>query len=204
MIIGATPESDRHIMGLAESLYKKYSLKRVFFSAYLPVNSDSRLPALDVRPPLLREHRLYQADWLMRFYGFTHEEIVVPSASGMLDLEVDPKLAWALAHRQHFPVNLNRAPRMWLLRVPGLGVQSVQRLLAARRVRALRLADLQQLRVATAKVLPFVEIADYRPQPAELDSPHLRPQLLSRMQAGVAQRVHGGMQVPAKTQLALF
>ena len=161
----------------------------MYYSAFSPIpDASADLPPQ--APPLLREHRLYQADWLMRFYGFTHEEIIVPGAAGMLDLEVDPKLAWALAHREHFPVNLNCAPKMWLLRVPGLGVRSVQRLLAARRVRLLRLADLQQLRVATAKVLPFVETADYHPQPATLESPQLRQQLLTRMPTTAAQHTH--------------
>ncbi len=111
----------------------------------------------------MREHRLYQADWLMRFYGFTHDEIVPPSQVGMLALDMDPKLAWALAHRERFPVNLNTAPRELLLRVPGFGVQTVERLLAARRVRRLRHADLARLHVPLKKVLPFVEAADYRP-----------------------------------------
>jgi predicted DNA-binding helix-hairpin-helix protein len=130
----------------------------------------------------VREHRLYQADWLMRFYGFTHDEIVPPSQGapggpmGMLALDVDPKLAWALAHRERFPVNLNTAPRELLLRVPGFGVQTVERLLAARRVRRLRHADLARLHVPLKKVLPFVEAADYRPGRA-LEAADLAAQL---------------------------
>ena len=124
----------------------------------------------------MREHRLYQADWLMRFYGFAHEEIVPPSQGGMLALDMDPKLAWALAHRERFPVNLNTAPRELLLRVPGLGVQTVDRLLAARRVRRLRHADLARLHVPLKKVLPFVEAADYRPGRA-LDATDLAARL---------------------------
>lgn len=108
MIIGATPESDRHIMGLAESLYKKYSLKRVFFSAYLPVNSDSRLPALDVRPPLLREHRLYQADWLLRYYDFSAWELLTEEEPNF-DPYLDPKCTWAVRHPEFFPVEINTA-----------------------------------------------------------------------------------------------
>jgi len=110
----------------------------------------------------VREHRLYQADWLMRFYGFAHDEIV-PAAGGMLSLEVDPKMAWALAHPERFPVDLNRAPRELVLRVPGLGVRSVDRLLAARRVRRLRADDLKRAHVPLAKVLPFVLLADHKP-----------------------------------------
>ena len=127
-------------------------------------------------PPTVREHRLYQADWLMRFYGFTHDEIVPPSQVGMLALDMDPKLAWALAHRERFPVNLNPAPRELLLRVPGFGVQTVERLLAARRVRRLRHADLARLHVPLKKVLPFVEAADYRPGRA-LEAADLAAQL---------------------------
>ena len=111
---------------------------------------------------MMREHRLYQADWLMRFYGFGHEEIVA-SDGGMLSLEVDPKLAWALAHRERFPVDLNRAPKEMLLRVPGLGLKSVGRVLQARRVRRLRAADLERMHLPLAKLLPFVVVADHRP-----------------------------------------
>ena len=201
MIVGADGADDAVILRTSSALYQGHQLRRVYYSAFSPIpDASADLPPQ--APPLLREHRLYQADWLMRFYGFTHEEIIVPGTAGMLDLEVDPKLAWALAHREHFPVNLNRAPKMWLLRVPGLGVRSVQRLLAARRVRLLRLADLQQLRVATAKVLPFVETADYHPQPATLESPQLRQQLLTRMPTTAAQHTHSGMQLPTQAQLA--
>jgi len=178
-------------------------LRRVYYSAFSPIpDASSDLPLQ--APPLIREHRLYQADWLMRFYGFSPAEITAPASGGMLDLELDPKLAWALSQRQHFPVDLNRAAKAWLLRVPGLGVGSVERLLAARRVRRLRLADLQQLRVATSKVLPFVELDDYHPPLAMLDSPGLRQQLLAQMGQGAVQRRHSGMQLPAAAQIALF
>ena len=115
-----------------------------YYSAFSPIPDAARALPL-AAPPTVREHRLYQADWLMRFYGFTHDEIVPPSQVGMLALDMDPKLAWALAHRERFPVNLNTAPRELLLRVPGFGVQTVDRLLAARRVRRLRHADLARL-----------------------------------------------------------
>src|SRR5204862_6032473 len=136
-------------------------LKRVYYSAFSPIPDAAKALPLKA-PPLVREHRLYQADWLMRFYGFEESELVVAD-DGMLSLEVDPKLAWALAHRDRFPVDLNRAPKEMLLRVPGLGVKAVARLLQARRVRRLRSADLERLRVPLAKVLPFVELADHRP-----------------------------------------
>jgi predicted DNA-binding helix-hairpin-helix protein len=134
----------------------------VYYSAFSPIpDAASALPLQ--APPLVREHRLYQADWLMRFYGFGADEIASPRTGGMLRLEMDPKLAWALAHPERFPVELDRAPRELLLRVPGLGVKAVDRLLLARRVRRLRAEDLQRLHVPVAKVLPFVVLADHRP-----------------------------------------
>ena len=146
MIIGATPESDRHIMGLAESLYKKYSLKRVFFSAYLPVNSDSRLPALDVRPPLLREHRLYQADWLLRYYDFSAWELLTEEEPNF-DPYLDPKCTWAVRHPEFFPVEINTAPKAALLRIPGIGPKSALRILSARRQQHLGMAELKRMGV---------------------------------------------------------
>ena len=161
MIVGADASDDRAILATSAVLYGSYRLKRVYYSAFSPIPDAARALPL-VAPPLVREHRLYQADWLTRFYGFTHDEIVVGD-SGLLSLDVDPKLAWALAHRARFPVDINRAPRELLLRVPGLGVKSVDKLLAARRVRRLRAADLARLKVPLAKVLPFVELADHTP-----------------------------------------
>jgi predicted DNA-binding helix-hairpin-helix protein len=160
MIVGADATSDATILSASAGLYGAYRLRRVYYSAFSPIPDAARALPLKA-PPLVREHRLYQADWLMRFYGFAHDEIVAPG--GMLSLEVDPKLAWALAHRDRFPVDLNRAPRELLLRVPGLGTTAVARMLQARRVRRLRSADLARLRVPLAKVLPFVELADHRP-----------------------------------------
>jgi len=141
----------------------------------------------------VREHRLYQADWLMRFYGFGHDEIA-RAPGDMLSLEIDPKLAWALAHRERFPVDLDRAPREMLLRVPGLGVKAVARLLQARRVRRLRSADLERLRVPLAKVLPFVELADHRPGKALDDT------ALQRRLAEAARGAHAA----APRQASLF
>ena len=155
MIIGATPESDRHIMGLAESLYKKYSLKRVFFSAYLPVNSDSRLPALDVRPPLLREHRLYQADWLLRYYDFSAWELLTEEEPNF-DPYLDPKCTWAVRHPEFFPVEVNTASKDELLRVPGIGPKSVLRILAARRVQKLGMPELKRIGVVLKRAQYFI------------------------------------------------
>ncbi|MCD0421137.1 putative DNA modification/repair radical SAM protein [Rubrivivax sp. JA1024] len=161
MIVGADASDDRTIIGTAAALYREVRLRRVYYSAFSPIPDAARaLPP--VAPPLAREHRLYQADWLMRFYGFGHDEIVTGD-DGMLVLEHDPKLAWALAHRERFPVDLNTAPRELLLRVPGLGVRTVERLLVARHGRRLRHADLKALRVPLAKALPFVVLADHRP-----------------------------------------
>lgn len=162
MIVGADASDDRAILQTSASLYGAYRLKRVYYSAFSPIPDAARALPLKA-PPLVREHRLYQADWLMRFYGFAHHEIVPASSNGLLALDVDPKLAWALAHRDRFPVDLNRAPRELLLRVPGLGVKAVDRLLASRRVRRLRSDDLTRLHVPTKKVLPFVELDDHRP-----------------------------------------
>ena len=170
MIVGADRADDRTILTTSANLYGSYRLKRVYYSAFSPIPDASKSLPLE-QPPLVREHRLYQADWLMRFYGFGHDEIV-GDADGMLSLEVDPKLAWALAHRDRFPVDLNRAPKEMLLRVPGLGVKAVNRLLQARRVRRVRSADLERLHVPLGKVLPFVVTADHVPGP-ELESPRL-------------------------------
>lgn len=161
MIVGADGADDATILAASAQLYGAYRLQRVYYSAFSPIPHAA--PALPAQaPPLLREHRLYQADWLMRFYGFGASEIA-PAGDGMLALDVDPKLAWALAHPERFPVDLNHAPREMLLRVPGLGVRAVQRLLTARRVRPLRSSDLQALRVPVRRVLPFVVLADHRP-----------------------------------------
>ncbi|HEY1226945.1 MAG TPA: biotin synthase, partial [Ramlibacter sp.] len=163
MIVGADATKDATILHTSAQLYGAYKLKRVYYSAFSPIpHAAAALPLK--APPLVREHRLYQADWLMRFYGFEASEIAAPASNGMLSLDVDPKLAWALAHPERFPVDLNRAPRELLLRVPGLGVKAVDRLLLARRVRRLRSDDLKRLRVPTRKVLPFVEVADHTPR----------------------------------------
>ena len=170
MIVGADAADDRSILTTSAGLYGSYGLRRVYSSAFSPIPDASRSLPLQA-PPLMREHRLYQADWLTRFYGFRHDEIL-PADNGMLSLEFDPKLAWALAHRALFPVDLNRAPREMLLRVPGLGVKTVDKLVRARRVRSIRCRDLAQLRVSLKKVLPFVELADHTPK-READTPAL-------------------------------
>jgi putative DNA modification/repair radical SAM protein len=160
MIVGADDSSDRSIIETSANLYGSYRLKRVYYSAFSPIpDAASTLPLK--APPLIRVHRLYQADWLMRFYGFMPEEIPTV-ASGMLALDIDPKLAWALQHRDRFPVDINRADKELLLRVPGLGVKAVRRILASRRVRTLRVDDLARLRVAIKQVLPFIVVPGHR------------------------------------------
>ncbi len=160
MIVGADAANDRTILDTSASLYSSYRLKRVYYSAFSPIPDASRaLPPQ--APPLMREHRLYQADWLMRFYGFDVGEIV-EGDDGHLALDMDPKLAWALRHRERFPLDVNRACREELLRVPGLGKTAVERILAARRVRPFRAEDLPRLHVPLNRVLPFLVFPDQR------------------------------------------
>jgi predicted DNA-binding helix-hairpin-helix protein len=147
----------------AASLYDRFRLRRVYYSAFSPIPDSSAVLPL-VRPPLLREHRLYQADWMMRFYGFSAREVAgAAEAGGNLPLDMDPKLAWALKHRDSFPLDVNRAPRAALLRIPGLGVKAVDRILAARAHRRLRLDDVARLTHSIAKLRPFLIAADWRP-----------------------------------------
>ncbi|MDR3483825.1 MAG: putative DNA modification/repair radical SAM protein [Bradyrhizobium sp.] len=162
MIVGADAANDQTI------LYGSYKLKRIYYSAFSPIPDASRaLPLL--APPLVREHRLYQADWLMRFYGFDAGEIV-DQAEGMLSLDIDPKLAWALRHRDRFPLDVGTASREDLLRVPGFGTRAVDRIIATRRVTSIRIADLARLRIPRNKALPFIILSDHRPPPHLLDS----------------------------------
>ncbi|MEQ2456014.1 putative DNA modification/repair radical SAM protein [Flavonifractor hominis] len=159
MIIGATPESDKHILTLTQALYDKYKLKRVFYSAYMPVSNHSLLPAPQgFKPPLLREHRLYQADWLLRFYHFRAEELLDESAPNF-DPLVDPKCSWALRHMEFFPVEVNQADYESLLRVPGIGVVSAKRILTARRCGSLTFTGLKKLGVVLKRAQYFITCA---------------------------------------------
>lgn len=155
LIVGATADTDLHILRLTQGLYDRYQLKRVFYSAYVPVVEHALLPARDVKPPLLREHRLYQADWLLRFYGFRAEELLDEDHPAF-DTRVDPKCSWALAHLDFFPVEVNRADRESLLRVPGVGVLSARRILAARRAGPLHIEDLKKLGVVMKRAQYFL------------------------------------------------
>ncbi len=165
LIVGADASDDRAVLQLSSRLYTAQGLRRVYYSAYSPIpHASPRLPPQAA--PLLREHRLYQADWLMRFYGFGADEIV--TEAGFLSLQHDPKLAWALAHPGSFPLDVDRAPRESLLRVPGLGVGSVDKLLATRRHRRLHRADLLALGAAARRALPFLVAVDHRPRAADV------------------------------------
>jgi putative DNA modification/repair radical SAM protein len=164
MIVGADAATDRDIVKRASGLYDRFALRRVYYSAFSPIPDASAVLPLK-RPPLMREHRLYQSDWMLRFYEFTPAEVAdaADPATGMLPLDIDPKLAWALRFRDAFPVDVNRAPREMLLRVPGLGVKAVDGIVATRRWRRLRLDDIARLTRSIAKIRPFLIAEDWRP-----------------------------------------
>jgi putative DNA modification/repair radical SAM protein len=163
MIVGADAATDADIVGKASTLYDRFSLRRVYYSAFSPIPDASAVLPLQ-RPPLMREHRLYQSDWLMRFYGFKAGEVVsAADTGGMLPLDIDPKLAWALKYRDYFPVDVNKASKEQLLRVPGLGTKAVDRIIKSRRFRTFTLDDVARLTVSIAKVRPFIVTRDWRP-----------------------------------------
>jgi predicted DNA-binding helix-hairpin-helix protein len=163
MMVGADAASDVEIVAKASALYDRFALRRVYYSAFSPIPDASTVLPLK-RPPLMREHRIYQADWLMRFYGFAAAEVQSATDDhGMLPLDIDPKLAWALKFRDCFPVDVNRASKDMLLRIPGLGTKAVERILSSRRWRKLRLDDVARLTLSIAKVRPFIEALDWRP-----------------------------------------
>jgi predicted DNA-binding helix-hairpin-helix protein len=176
MIVGADSATDGDIVATAASLYDRFGLRRVYYSAFSPIPDASAILPLR-RPPLLREHRLYQSDWLMRFYGYRPAEVAqATDATGMLPLDIDPKLAWALRFRDQFPIDVNRAPKEMLLRVPGLGLKAVDAILLARRWRRLRLEDVGRLTASIAKVRPFIAAEGWRPN-ALTDRADLRSRL---------------------------
>jgi len=177
IIIGATPEDDRQILTLSQNLYKKMRLQRVYYSAYTPINHDSRLPNPE-NPPLLREHRLYQADWLLRFYHFSAEELF-ENGPPNLDSDFDPKIMWALRHPELFPVDVNRASIETLLRVPGLGVVSARRIVQARRVGALKHDDLVKLGVVMKRARYFLHAPGSENSILGLDPAIIRQRLLA-------------------------
>lgn len=182
LIVGASPETDHQILRLSEGLYRSFGLKRVYYSAYVPVNEDSRLPALRV-PPLLREHRLYQADWLVRLYGFKAGEILADPEDN-LDVELDPKSAWALRHPEAFPVEVNRDPYEKLLRVPGVGLTSAKRIVDARRLGPLGFGDLKRIGIVMRRARYFLTCAGHYLKGLGLPAPQVRRLLLAAPGAG--------------------
>jgi putative DNA modification/repair radical SAM protein len=159
MVIGATPETDKEIMQTAASFYKDFSLKRVYYSGYIPISNDNRLPMIGTQPPLIRENRLYQTDWLMRFYGF-HVNELLNDANPHLDIDIDPKLSWALRNLQFFPVDINVAAYKMILRIPGIGVTSAQKIIQARKFGKLRIDQLKKIGVAYNRAKYFIKCAD--------------------------------------------
>jgi len=183
MIIGATGEDDLKILNLTEGLYKNYKLKRVFFSAYIPAAENPLLPAMDTKPPLLREHRLYQADWLLRFYGFSAGELLDESCPNFNPF-LDPKCNWALRHPEFFPVEVNLAPYNALLRVPGIGVRGARRIIAARKTGSLDFAGLKKLGVALKRARYFITCSGKRPDGLDIAPDALLCALLSEQARG--------------------
>ena len=198
MIIGATGESDFQLMMVAQNLYDKFSLKRVFYSAFVQVNEDKELPALPGGPPLLREHRLYQADWLLRFYGFQAEELLDESRPNF-NVLLDPKEDWALRHLECFPVEVNRADYHTLLRVPGIGVKSAQRIVKARRSACLRFEDLKKIGVVLKRALYFITCQGRMMYNTRMEDDYITRNLLSGKEKLPAEA--GGMSF---RQLSLF
>ena len=180
VIVGADASTDADFLARSDELYGDFKMRRVYYSAFSPIPEPSSILPIKA-PPLMREHRLYQADWLMRFYGFKTSEILSPDMPN-LDLELDPKLAWALRNRQDFPVDVQTASREILLRVPGLGAINVERILKIRQFTRIRLADLVRLRVSLSKVQPFLMTADHNPSAYLLDSERLRARFLPKPQ----------------------
>lgn len=179
MIIGATNETDQKIIHVADYMYQKLDLKRVYYSGYVPVLQDSRLPSLQSQVPVVRENRLYQADWLMRYYGFAPNEIV-DERQPFLDLEIDPKLAWALRNSHLFPIDINQAPREMLLRIPGVGVRSVQKILMARKFQTLSYYDLKKMGVTLSRAKYFITCSGATPLAGTIDPLRLRSLLLGQ------------------------
>jgi len=177
MIIGATPESDYQILSVAESLYQKFSLKRVFYSAFVRVNEDKALPALAGGPPLLREHRLYQADWLLRYYGFAAGELLNEKKPNF-NILLDPKCDWALGHLEQFPVDVQTAPYEMILRVPGIGVKSALKIVQARRSARLTFEDLKKIGVVLKRALYFITCSGKQMYPVKLEEDYITRNLL--------------------------
>lgn len=199
MIIGATPETDYQILNVAESLYKKFDLKRVFYSAFVPVNEDRNLPVLkDNQPPLLREHRLYQADWLLRFYHFEAHELL-DEENPNFNILLDPKCCWALKHLEVFPIEINKADYRLLLRVPGIGYKSAARIVKARRLGVLQFEDLKKMGVALKRALYFITCAGRMMYPVRIEEDYITRNLLN-----TKEKIPEGAYGMTYRQLSLF
>lgn len=182
MVIGATPETDKEIMYTAANFYKSFSLKRVYYSGYIPISNDSRMPVLGSQPPLLRENRLYQTDWLMRFYGFDVRELL-NDANPHLDTDIDPKLSWALRNMQHFPIDINTADYQMILRVPGIGVGSAQKIVQARKFGRLYIHQLKKIGIAFNRAKHFITCADSPYQLKDFQSHEIKGFILAESQS---------------------
>ncbi len=198
MIIGATPETDFQIINVAENLYRKFELKRVFYSAFVNVTGDKSLPALPGGPPLLREHRLYQADWLLRFYGFKAEELL-NEQHPFFNVMLDPKEDWAVRHLEYFPVEVNRAPIEVLLRVPGIGVNSAKRIVAARRSANLTFSDLKKMGVVLKRALYFITCSGRMMYPIKMNEDYIVRNLTNKKD-----RIQFGSDGMSYKQMSLF
>jgi putative DNA modification/repair radical SAM protein len=182
MVIGATPESDKDIMHTADAFYRNFSLKRVYYSGYIPISNDNRLPVLGSQPPLVRENRLYQTDWLMRFYGF-HVNELLNDANPNLDIDIDPKLSWALRNLQHFPIDINVAAYKMILRIPGIGVGSAKKIIQARKFGKLRIDQLQKIGVAYNRAKHFIKCADTPYQLKDYQGTQIKSFILAESQS---------------------
>lgn len=195
MIIGATGETDLQVIQLSNHFYQNYDLKRVYYSGYVPMLDDKRLPAIGTPVPMVREHRLYQADWLMRFYGFEAHEILAED-NPFLDLDCDPKLAWAIRHREHFPVNIQTAPYKMIVRIPGIGTRTAKKIVSARKFTTLTLDHLKQMGAAVNRAKYFIALRGRNEHLAHLTQDNFRQFVLSQTQTKFSDERHG--------QLALF
>ncbi len=195
VIIGATPETDLEVIAIANNFYKNFSLKRVYYSGYIPVSDDSRLPSIQSKVPVIRENRLYQADWLMRFYGFKADEILDPK-DPFLALDMDPKLAWALRNQQFFPLNIQSADLEMILRVPGVGVKSAWKIVSARKFCTLNAEHLKKMGVALNRAKHFICYNQFQALHTKLDSENLKSIILKTVKSKYA--------VDFKPQLSLF
>jgi predicted DNA-binding helix-hairpin-helix protein len=198
IIIGATPENDFQLLTVAENLYDKFSLKRVFYSAFVNVNEDSLLPALPTGPPLKREHRLYQADWLLRFYGFQASELLNEDRP-YFNVMLDPKEDWAIRHLEFYPIEINQATKEDLLRVPGIGVRSANRILTARKSTKLSFHDLKKLGIVLKRALFFITCNGHMMYPTKLEEDYLVRNLTSDRE-----RVQFGTDAMTYRQMSLF